>query len=142
METAIIISFIIIALLLTKILDNQKEIKKDVSLFVFTQNLAQEKTRQCDNLTKHIKQLIGLIAEQKNCIDYANKKIKQLEASEIGELAEALRQAEAKNEYEYKRGWDARGEELCGEGIVINGGIWVNEELEQKEITAEGTNEC
>jgi hypothetical protein len=107
METMIIIAASVInVFIFGYTLYYVKQTRLDASLLACTQNLAQEKTKLCDSLKTQIRMLRESGAKNNLRIAQLECRIKQYQATDLGQAIDALRAAEAKNEAEYKRGWD------------------------------------
>jgi hypothetical protein len=107
METIIIIAASVINVsIFGYILYYVKHTRLDASLLAYTQNLAQEKTKLSDSLKTQIRMLRESGAKSNLRIAQLECRIKQYQSTDLGQTVDALHAAEAKNESEYKRGWD------------------------------------
>jgi hypothetical protein len=133
METIIIIAAIVIAFSIINYRIGQ--IKTAYEINSYTLNLLQDKTRESDNYKRRY---VGSESERRRLLGVV-KDLEVKQAVEIKRGCELLRAAEAKNEGEYKRGWDDCLDEQKSGKLEIEGGIL--EEVAE-EIIEPGTQEC
>jgi hypothetical protein len=139
METIIIISIAVNLILFAATFYYMRHTRLDASLLAYTQNLAQEKTKLSDSLKTQIRMLRESGAKNNLRIAQLECRIKQYQSTDLGQAIDALHAAEAKNESEYKRGWDDCLDEQKSGKLEIEGGIL--EEVAE-EIIEPGTQEC
>jgi hypothetical protein len=126
METIIIIAVIVIAFLIIN--HRIGQIKTAYEINSYTLNLLQDKTRESDNYRRRY---VGSESERRRLLAFI-KDLESEQAAQIKHERDLLREAEAKNESEYKRGWDDCLDEKNSGKLEIEGAD-INELEETKE---------